>query len=436
MKIIELKAENVKRLQAVQITPEGSLVVIGGKNGAGKSSVLDSILYALGGAGTLPGKPVRKGADKATIEVTLDGDRTLIVRRKIAENGRTTLEVEQRNDDGSIAKIASPQKLLDSLVGSIAFDPLAFTRLKPAEQVESLRAAVGVSVDDLDAEIKRLFDERTAVNRDAKQLESQLGGMPKHADAPAQEVSASDVLTEIEAINQYNAAIDQKFRDADAAKAKLNRLSAAMGNLNADIDEIERKLAELEQQKEALHMELVQAQDAEVDASKAYEKAMPKKDAGPLKEKLTTIEADNAKVRANFVRAEKAEQLTAATAQADDLTQQIESLRKQRIDRMAAAAWPVDRLGFGEDGVTFNGLPFDQCSSAEQLRVSTAIALSQNPKLPIGIIRDGSLLDSESLELVAGIADQYGAQVWIERVGDGEECSIVIEDGAIAAAVA
>lgn len=433
MKIIELRAENVKRLQAVQITPEGSLVVIGGKNGAGKSSVLDAILYALGGAGTLPGKPVRRGADKAEIEVTLDGERTLVVRRRITEAGKTSLEIEQRNDDGTIAKIASPQRLLDSLVGSIAFDPLAFTRLRPQDQVEILRTSVGVQVDDIDRAERTAFEARAEVNRDVKRIEAQLAGMPQHADAPAAELSAADVLTEIEAINQHNAAIDQKFRDADTAKAKFNRLSAAMGNLNADIDEIERKLAELEQEKEALHLELVEAQDAEVDASKAYEKSLPKKDAGPLKEKLTTIEADNAKFRSNASRSQHVEHLQAAREQAEGLTREIEDLRRQRIERLAAAPWPVEGLGFGESGVTFQGLPFEQCSSAEQLRISTAIALAQNPKLPIGIIRDGSLLDADSLAMVAELADKYGAQVWVEKVSSGDECSIVIEDGTVAA---
>ena len=50
MQIVELRAENVKRLSAVTIRPTGPVVEITGKNEAGKSSVLDSIWMALGGA--------------------------------------------------------------------------------------------------------------------------------------------------------------------------------------------------------------------------------------------------------------------------------------------------------------------------------------------------------------------------------------------------
>ena len=47
MKIVKLTAENFKRLEAVEITPDGNTVLISGRNGQGKSSVLDSILAAL-----------------------------------------------------------------------------------------------------------------------------------------------------------------------------------------------------------------------------------------------------------------------------------------------------------------------------------------------------------------------------------------------------
>lgn len=50
MKIISLKSENVKRLSVVEVIPKDkALVIVAGKNGQGKSSVLDSIMFALAG---------------------------------------------------------------------------------------------------------------------------------------------------------------------------------------------------------------------------------------------------------------------------------------------------------------------------------------------------------------------------------------------------
>ena len=54
-----------------------------------------------------------------------------------------------------------------------------------------------------------------------------------------------------------------------------------------------------------------------------------------------------------------------------------------------------------------------------------------NPKLKVMLIRDGSLLDDNSMKLLVEEADKSGAQIWIEVVGNRADCSVVIEDGEI-----
>ena len=90
---------------------------------------------------------------------------------------------------------------------------------------------------------------------------------------------------------------------------------------------------------------------------------------------------------------------------------------------------PIDGLSFDSDGVYFKGVPFSQASSAEKLRVSVAMGIAMNPELKVLLIRDGSLLDQKNLKLIAGMANDSGHQVWVERVGSGEECQVIIEDG-------
>src|SRR5260221_4288607 len=86
VKILKLSAENFQKITVVEITPDGNLIQITGKNGAGKTSLLNSIWVALGGADAMPGMPVRKGADKG--HVTLDlGD--IVVTRRFDAEGRT-----------------------------------------------------------------------------------------------------------------------------------------------------------------------------------------------------------------------------------------------------------------------------------------------------------------------------------------------------------
>ena len=163
MQIVQLEAENIKRLHAVRIRPDGAIVQITGKNGEGKSSVLDAIAYGLAGERGIPAKPIREGAEEAKIVVDL-GD--LTVTRRWTKAGKTYLSVEGKGG----AKSSSPQKLLDSLVGELTFDPLAFSRMAPRDQVATLK---GVAKLDFSAQDKRrseVFDERTGINRQHKSV--------------------------------------------------------------------------------------------------------------------------------------------------------------------------------------------------------------------------------------------------------------------------
>src|SRR3990167_8194324 len=129
--VVSLIAENVKKIRAVEIRPTGELVEITGRNGAGQSSVLDSLWWALAGAKHTQAGPLRKGARRARNRLDLG---ELIVERRFTETG-STLTVEKA--DG--ARFPSPQTMLDALLGALAFDPLAFVNQDPREQFEALR---------------------------------------------------------------------------------------------------------------------------------------------------------------------------------------------------------------------------------------------------------------------------------------------------------
>jgi len=409
MKIVRLEAENVKRLRAVEIAPDGSLVVIGGRNGAGKTSVLDAIEMALGGKRAAPPKPVREGEEIARVVCDLG---ELVVKRTFKPDGRSTLKVETH--DGASYK--SPQRMLDELVGELSFDPLAFARMQPRERVEMLRALVGVDLEQLDAERRQAYEDRTAVNREAKTLEGQLAGLPEHPDAPEAEVSVAELAEELDAAQaatgKYNAAqqgVRIAERDADEAQAEVDRLRA--------------ELAVAEERLESARQQVMRAH-AEANAMPAPP------DTASIREQMRNAEAINAKVRDNTRRRELLVQLEAMRAESQRLTDAIAAVDERKREAVAAAELPVEGLGFDDAGVTLEGVPFEQASGAEQLRCSVAMGLALNPKLRVLLIRDGSLLDEDSLRLVAEMADEQGAQVWLERVGAGDG-GVLIEDGEV-----
>ena len=136
-KIIQLNAENVKVLKAIEIKPERNVVELTGKNGQGKSSVIDSIIMGILGKKYQPEKPVREGESEANISINIGN---LIIKRKIKADGSSTLRVE--NAEG--ASYGSPQAMLDELVSNISFDPLQFSNMKAKEQFEQLKQVVKI----------------------------------------------------------------------------------------------------------------------------------------------------------------------------------------------------------------------------------------------------------------------------------------------------
>ena len=253
-----MKANNFKRLVAVDITPDGDLVLLSGKNDAGKSSVLDAIWAALGGKGACPDKPIREGAEKG--EVRLELDNGLVVERTFTAND-SYLRVTA---DNGRQRFTKPQDMLDALIGKIAFDPLAFARKKPKEQVAELLNVVDVGVDleTHERERQALYDARADANREVKRLDGALAGQKRHDDAPAELVAAADVAAELAAAEKSNA-------EQERALARIEEIDAEVSAL---IDEKQRLV------------DVARRERTDVDA---------------LKARLAAVEADNEKVRPN-----------------------------------------------------------------------------------------------------------------------------------------
>lgn len=410
MKIVRLEAEAFKRIRAVEITPTGAVVQISGANGSGKSSCLDAIAAVIGGEKLCPEVPIRRGEEKAHVTVDL-GD--LVVTRRWTAKG-SYLEVAAK--DGSVYK--SPQKMLDALVGSLSFDPLSFTRLQPDKQLALLKQLAGVDVSDLDAEHRKAYEERTLVNREAERLKAQVPP-PVAGDVPDVEESIEALLAAQEQSAEAKRANDAKRAELEKARAEVRALTARIAELEGELKTARDRQATLKEEGPRLAAEVKALQDPDVAA---------------LRERLKSVESRNALVRQKKARAATSAAAEAKRKEAVDLTAKIEQLAKARAERIASAKLPVEGLGFGDTGITLGGLPFEQASSAEQLRVSLAMGLALNPKLRVLLIRDGSLLDAKSLAMVGEMAAKANAQVWVETVATDSKVGIVIEDGQVAGA--
>jgi len=445
MRIVSLSAENIKRLKVVEITPKGDVVQITGRNASGKSSVLDSIMYALGGEKSIPGKPVREGCDKAKIKLNLG---TVVVERRFTPSG-TTISVTSA--DGATYK--SPQKMLDDLLGALTFDPLAFSRQKPRDQFDTLRKLVNlpIDIDALNAANQNDYEYRTEINRQTKQFRTQAEAIRVPDSTPVEPEDESAFLDGIERAGTVNADIQRRQANRekavkDVADLRARAVAVRDAFLNATSEAGER-ITDLQKQIEDIKARLqrdAKAADESAAASESAANALEAKllsapllpepvSISDLRTKLDAAKIRNVAVAERKRREALLEQAQQSEAVAKSLTDAMEVRDKQKEDAIKAATMPVSGLGFGSDHVTYNGIPFDQASSAEKLRVSAAIAMAGNPKLRVIRIQDGSLLDEDGLKIISDMAAEKDYQVWLEAVDSTGKVGIYMEDGEVAA---
>lgn len=426
MKILELRAENIKRLTVVNIKPDGNMVEITGKNGQGKSSVLDAIWWALEGSKNIQAVPIRKGATEALIRLDLGEIKVTRTFKTKDGNYTTAIVVEQANG----ARFPQPQAMLDKLLGALSFDPLAFTRMKPKDQFDTLKQFVpGVDF----AEIERLnetdFAKRTEVNRRLKDVNSQAAGIVIPEAAPEAMVDESALVADLEKAGEFNAAIERRKAARAAYLTETNQVTEKYRTLKSSIEDM---LKEIESRQKAL----ASLEDTIAERDEKMQKAEALPEPIDTSKVRTAISAAKQQNDAFQAAARAKDTIVRLKGEAEKLEAQSAAFTKTMQDRAAAKAkaiadakMPIDGIAFGDGMVLLNDVPFEQASDAERLRASIAIAAAMNPKLRVIRVRDGSLLDETAMGLLAEFATANDFQIWIERVDSSGRVGFVLEDG-------
>lgn len=464
MKIIKLEAENFKRLQCVEITPTGNLVEISGRNGQGKSSTLDAIWVALAGKSASPAVPIRTGQEEARIK--LDMGSVVITRNfRRGKDGDYTTSLAVTNAEGM--KYPSPQTMLDGLVGSLSFDPLAFARMAPKDQFETLKRFVPEVDFNAIAQAQKVdYDKRTEINRKAADAKANAEAIMVPEGTPATATDEAALVAELEAAGKSNTEIEtrrlrreQAERDVidrrRVAQAARDLISSSAADKQAQCDatvadlisQIEALKSRIESVKAAAAEDIrvagerlaTQADTATAEANEIQAKldnaeALPAvADTAALKEKIEAARIVNKNVALAQQKKDWLAKAKAAETESEKLTKAMKDREEGKRQKIAAAKMPVEGISFGDDSILLNGVPFDQASDAEKLRVSVAIAAASNPKLRVIRIRDGSLLDSDSMKLLSDFAAAQDFQIWIETVGDTGKFGFILEDGKLKA---
>ena len=407
VKINALKLENVKRIKAVKIDPtQNGLTIIGGDNNQGKTSVLDSIAWALGGDKNKPSNAAREGSTiPPVLKVTLSNG--IIVERK---GKNSSLKVT----DPSGKKAG--QNLLNSFIEQLALDLPKFMNKTNKEKAEVLLNIIGVG-DQLAVYQKQeneLYQERLTVGRIADQKAKFAKEQPFFEDAPKDLVSPQDLINQQQAILAQNGENQRKREKVTQYEYQVKTLT----------DEVARYEQMLNQKKEELNKATYDLSVAKTDALDLLDQSTDE-----LEKNLAEIEETNRKVRANLDKEKAEEEAKGYKSQYDNLTNQIEDVRKQKYDLLNNADLPLPELSIEDNELTYKGKKWDSMSGSDQLRVSTAIVRKLNPDCGFVLLDKLEQMDLRTLTEFNAWLEQEGLQVIATRVSTGDECSVIIEDG-------
>ena len=424
VKISSLELENVKRIRAVQIQPtKDGLTVIGGRNGQGKTSVLDAIAWALGGNKLKPDNPNRDGgATPAKLHVELSNGITVERRGK---NG-TLYVTDQTGMKGT-------QKLLDEFLSHLALDLPKFIGGTDKDRTTALLQTLGI--DDqlaaLDGQIRSTYQERQLVGQDAKRLRAHADKLPQHADVPAEPVSVAELVRQQQEILARNGENQRKREKVEQIKYEYDRTAQSESDLNdriaymlEQVEKLKSDLTEVQKRRASLGADLVMA--------KTTAEQLQDESTAEIEASIADIESVNARVADNQRKAEAVEVATKREAEYADMTAKLQSLRDSRTALLDGAPLPLPGLSVNEDGkLTYSGQTWSDMSSSEQLRVATAIVRATKPDCGFVLVDKLEQLDPQTLAEFGTWAQGEGLQVIGTRVGTDDSCTVVIEDGKV-----
>jgi hypothetical protein len=409
MKVIGIKAENIKRLKIVSLDVNGENLIVSGPPGEGKTTLISLVWAALTKKDLGP-RPVRQGQESGFIEIKLGGEegkkRTITVRRDYDADGTDRLKVKA--SDGSKIGITDIQRLIQS----ISFDPLEFYTKKGVEQVNMLLRILGVDLGDIDSRRKSLYEERTAIGRIARAARDAMGAEPPKCAR----VSVAELSSQFTDAVEFNRVVDDRHATLSGLKSKLA----------ADLEKVAAIRAELDAAQAAADALALRIKNGEIICA-----GLVKKDITALQNSIRSIEETNQRAE-NYSRwVSDSEKAATYDIRYKELDESISKIDSEKEKLLAGAKWPVPGLNVDGDVVLYENVPLVQAGEGKKLEISFAIAATLNPELRICRIDGAESLGAGGRTEILRIAQKEDMQVFMSRVADGEaeEGEITIEEG-------
>lgn len=472
--ITKIKIKNLFGIREYEA--DGSSLELSGKNGTGKSSVLDAIKYALTNKSDRD-YIVHKGETEG--EIIVETDTGLSIDRK-ARTNKADYKSVKRNG----LEVGSPEAFLRELFTPLQLNPIEFMNMDKKQQnaiildmieypwdMNKIKEWFGeipawVSYDqnilsvlnDIQAENGDYYQNRRNIDRDIRNkkafVEEIADGIPAGYDVEKWEnASAGDIYRQIERIQKENQYIerakllrdsrDSKIRKFDADREiEITALDREISNRANQIDKsiasLKEQIRAYETEKESLtskkqdKLEVIEQTykanvarfDAEIAEYAEYADKQPQ-DVATLQEQAQEIEKMQSHINEYKRMLRLQSEIEELQVQSQQLTDKIEKARTLPGEILANCTIPIDGLTVENGTPLINGLPVSNLSEGEKLDLCIDVAI-QNPNgLNIILIDGVEKLATDLREKLYQKCKDKGLQFIATRTTDDDTMTVV-----------
>lgn len=474
MKATKIKIKNLFGIKEMEL--DGKSVELVGETGAGKTSVIDAIKYALTNKSERK-YIVRNGETEG--EILIETDTGLSINRKPRTNMSDYKMVKENGTE-----VKGAESFLRDIFTPLQLNPVEFMDMSEKEQNAIILDMIQFDWDmnwikeqfgeiprdvnyeqnilavlnDIQSEKGWYYTHRQDINRDIRNktafIEEIADTIPEGYTVEKWENEVlSEIYAQIETIKKNNSLIqkakfmiesrDNKVRSFEADKeiaiAALDREYETRGiNIDREVLSLENRIKELQTEKAGLqekkadkvavieseYKEKVATYDAQVESYVEFaDKEM--QDTTALEEKAAYTEEMKGHINEYYRMVALQEEVEVLSTESQSLTDKIEHARALPGIILQQATIPINNLTVVDGVPLINGLPINNLSGGERLDLCIDIAVQKPNALQIILIDGVERLSSNNRKELYAKCKAKGLQFIATRVTDDEELTVI-----------
>ncbi|MFH2141387.1 MAG: AAA family ATPase [Bacteroidota bacterium] len=430
MKIRKVEIKDIKKIEFAEISPTENVIYITGKNGQGKSSLLDALFSVFGGKNSLPEMPLNQNTGAKNGHVTVELDNGLRLIRKVSAAG-TTLTIESETGE----KITSPQKYVEEKLKYFSFNPAEFYETTdPKKRAGMIKEILNTQYGNDFSVLGNLYQKSGY----------QDGNIIEYIDSLTNDKNGILYLSrrkagELIKMAPENKNIELGDFDIESKKEELQELESQLQKNDENSQKIIRIISNIKNTESSYKISYESIPQPVKDTriqeylnfGQIIENALEAlgEAGGNIQAKRTDIEEQIREIRESISEylqnkseieryQEKLNQYREAINEYDKLDNLIKELRIKRENLIGQAKLPLEGMEMDGYNITVKGIPFEQLSQSEKIIASVNVAMALNPELKVMRVLNGNLLDSETFEYLKKIITDNDYQLWIEYIQD------------------